>query len=111
MKKIRSKSNTLVFTAGPVVRGDDIDFLELRRQIRNRVGQDALAMVNATIAAVNEGQYAALKYLFEAIGLFPADSTDTGQQADGLTPALLHALQLPDLPEPEGASTKDSRRH
>jgi hypothetical protein len=42
-------------------------FAALRQQIRNRVSQEALGMVEATIDAVNHGQYVALKYLFEAV--------------------------------------------
>ena len=62
-------------------------------------------MVEATIEAVNNGQYAALKYLFEAVGLFPADIADVSREQDGLTPTLLRALGLPDK---EQTVTKDS---
>lgn len=86
----------------------DVDFTALRQQIRNRVGKEALVMVESTIEAVNNGQYAALKYLFEAVGLFPADLADEAQQQDGLAPTLLRALGVPDISTNENAVTKDS---
>ena len=110
MKKACTKKKAPVSPAERAASEGDTDLLDLRRQIRNRVGQDALNMVNATIAAVNNGQYAALKYLFEAVGLFPAESPVQVQQQDGLTTALLRAMGLPEIPDPEPAVTKDSRR-
>jgi len=83
---------------GPV---EDADFSTLRRQIRNRVGQDAMRMVEATIAAVNAGQYGALKYLFEAVGLFPVNVQDEAPAQSGLALALLRALGLPEVPDPD----------
>jgi len=65
-------------------------------------------MVEATIDAVNNGQYAALKYLFEAIGLFPGSNQNESQQQDVLAPTLLRALGLPEVPAAENAVTKDS---
>ena len=88
----------------------DMDFSALRQQIRNRVGQEALGMVESTIDAVNNGQYAALKYLFEAVGLFPSDVQDESQQQNILAPTLLRALGLPEVPMTENAVTKDSAR-
>jgi hypothetical protein len=110
MKKACSKQGAIQLAAKPEAPAGDIDFLDLRREIRNRVGRDAIKMVNATIDAVNNGQYAALKYLFEAVGLFPADSPDQGRQPDGLTPALLRGLGLPEIPDAEHGITKDSRQ-
>lgn len=72
------------------------------------MGQEALSMVESTMAAVKDGQYAALKYLFEAVGLFPIDTQDESRQQDVLSPTLLHALGLPELPVTEHAVTKDS---
>ena len=72
------------------------------------MGQEALNMVESTIEAVNNGQYAALKYLFEAVGLFPADIQDGTQGQDVLAPNLLRALGLPELPATEHTVTKDS---
>jgi hypothetical protein len=106
MKKSKPQKNTrLALCNGPA---RDADFAALRQQIRNRVGQEALGMVEATIDAVNNGQYAALKYLFEAVGLFPSDVQSETQQQDTLAPTLLRALGLPEVPVPDNAITKDS---
>lgn len=82
--------------------------MALRQQIRNRVGQEALHMVESAIDAVNNGQYGALKYLFEAVGLLPANIEEGDQSQDGLAPTLLQALRLPERPEMERKVTKDS---
>lgn len=84
------------------------DFASLRQQIRDRVGQEAMNMVNSTINTVNDGQYAALKYLFEVVGLFPADALSESSPQDTLAPTLLRALGLPDMSPSE--VTKDSGR-
>ena len=108
MKKPHVSRNRLALTAEPSTIAADIDFADLRQQIKNRVGQQALHMVESTIDAVNNGQYAALKYLFEAVGLFPAEVQDQAQQQNALAPTLLHALGLPGLPSTERTVTKDS---
>ena len=108
MKKSSPRKNTSLATVPRNASAGDMDFFALRQQIRNRVGQEALGMVESTINAVNNGQYAALKYLFEAVGLFPGDVQDQPQQQDVLAPTLLRALGLPEFPVTENAVTKDS---
>jgi len=88
----------------------DADFVALRQQIRNRISQEAMGMIESTIDDVNNGQYAALKYLFEMVGLFPAEMQNSGQQQDALAPTLLRALGLPEIPIPENGVTKNSTR-
>jgi len=110
MKKAKPRKNTSTRLVLCNESGRDADFTALRQQIRNRVGQEALGMVEATIEAVNNGQYAALKYLFEAVGLFPGDIQNESQQQDLLAPTLLRALGLPEVPVSENAATKDSSR-
>jgi hypothetical protein len=110
MKKKRSSKNTLPFRARVSAPVEDIDLALLRRQIKNRVGQEALPMVESTIDAVKNGQYAALKYLFEAVGLFPAENPEQDRQQDALAPTLLQALGLPELPNAERTVTKDSEQ-
>lgn len=102
------KKNTARRKAASSPPPEDIDYAALRQRIRKRVGDEALNMVEATISAVNDGQYAALKYLFEAVGLFPAEIQDEGQRQDGLAPTLLRALGLPEASVLENAVTKDS---
>ncbi len=108
MKKPRPARNALAFRTERSAPHADIDLAALRQQIRNRVGQEALHMVESTIDAVNNGQYAALKYLFEAVGLFPADVPGQDHPRDELVPNLLQALGLPEVPNTERAVTKDS---
>jgi hypothetical protein len=86
----------------------DADYAALRQPIRNRVSQEALGMVEATIGVVHGGQYATLKYLFAAVGLFSADIQNETQQQDVLAPTLLPALGLPEVPVSDNTVTKDS---
>jgi hypothetical protein len=72
------------------------------------VAKEALGMVESTINGVNKGQYAALKYLFEAVGLFPADILDESRHQDVLAPTLLRVLGIPEVPVSEHIVTKDS---
>jgi hypothetical protein len=52
------------------------DLSALRRQITDQAAQNAVAMVQHAIDAVNEeGQYQAIKYLFEMVGLYPHKPT------------------------------------
>jgi len=106
MKKSSPRKNTKLETPSAV--SEDTDFTALRQQIRSRVAKEALGMVESTIAGVNKGQYAALKYLFEAVGLFPANISDESQQQDVLAPSLLRALGIPEVPVSEHIVTKDS---
>lgn len=53
------------------------DLAALRKNITELVVQNAFPMVQQAIDAVREdGQYQAIKYLFEMIGLYPAASQD-----------------------------------
>jgi len=106
MKKSTPRKNARLTLCNDAAR--DADFAALRQQIRNRVSQEALAMVEATIDAVNNGQYAALKYLFEAVGLFPVDVQNETSRQDDLAPTLLRALGLPEVPVPDNTVTKDA---
>ena len=110
MKKSPAKQNPSALKAVSNAAPVDADFASLRQEIKNRVGQEALDMVEATIEAVNNGQYAALKYLFEAVGLFPADVQSESQPQDALASTLLHELRLAEIPDAKLAVTKDSAR-
>jgi hypothetical protein len=69
----------------------------LRRQITELVARNAAAMVQQAIDAVNEeGQYQAIKYLFEMVGLYPASATEDSPIEDSLVKTLLHRLGLPE---------------
>ncbi|SRR5258708_3863930 len=71
------------------------DLSGLRRQITALVAQNAVRMVQQAIDAVNdEGQYQAIKYLFEMIGLYPASAAEDSPVEDSLVKTLLHHLEL-----------------
>jgi hypothetical protein len=49
-----------------------VDLAEIRQQITNLVGNDAVGMVEITMDEVGKGHYLGMKHLFEMIGLYPA---------------------------------------
>lgn len=70
----------------------------LRRKITELVAQNAVPMVQQAIDAVREeGQYQAMKYLFEMIGLYPATIDEASAEEDSLARILLSRLGLPDV--------------
>ena len=83
------------------------DLGALRRQITDLVARNAVAMVQQAIDAVNEeGQYQAIKYLFEMVGLYPASEEDGAPAEDSLAETLLHRLGLLEDKVPEPALRK-----
>jgi hypothetical protein len=71
---------------------------ELRRRISELVARNAVPMVQQAIDAVREeGQYQAIKYLFEMIGLYPASAQDDSESQDSLAQVLLKQLGLAPL--------------
>jgi hypothetical protein len=76
--------------------GDSAEELsELRRKISELVARNAVPMVQQAIDAVREeGQYQAIKYLFEMIGLYPASAQDDSESQDSLAQVLLEQLGL-----------------
>jgi hypothetical protein len=83
------------------------DLSALRRQITTLVARNAVAMVQQAIDAVNEeGQYQAIKYLFEMVGLYPASDEDASLAEDSLAETLLHRLGLLEDKVPETSPRK-----
>jgi hypothetical protein len=83
------------------------DLSALRGQITDLVARNAVAMVQQAIDAVNEeGQYQAIKYLFEMIGLYPASAAEDAPLQESLVKTLLHHLGLPEVALPESAQRK-----
>ena len=74
---------------------------EIRKEITTLIKSNAVHMVQKTINQVDEGHYAAMKYLFEAIGLFPAPMQEETPAEDSLARTLLLRLGLPEDPIPE----------
>ena len=65
------------------------------KTITDLVAHNAVAMVQCAIDAVQEeGQYQAIKYLFEMIGLYPAMAGSEDVKPDSLTETLLKHLGL-----------------
>lgn len=85
------------------------DLAAIRQQITDLVRNQAVPMVEITISEVDKGHYAAMKYLFEMIGLYPAAAEEETQEEDSLARTLLRRLGLPEEPMLEAEGAKDCR--
>ena len=85
------------------------DLAAVRQQITELVRNQAVPMVEITISEVDKGHYAAMKYLFEMIGLYPAAPQEEAQGEDSLARTLLRRLGLPEEPMLEAGITKDAQ--
>jgi hypothetical protein len=75
----------------------ETDLPALRRQINELIARNAVAMVQRAIDLVTEeGQYQAIKYLFEMIGLYPAASGSEDEHEESLARKLLQHLGIPE---------------
>jgi hypothetical protein len=84
------------------------DLSALRREITELVARNAVVMVQNAIDAVNEaGQYQAIKYLFEMIGLYPALGTEDDTPEASLAGALLRHLGVREAPAEHGSRHGD----
>ena len=71
----------------------DANLPDLRQKISDLVARNAVAMVQCTIDSVMEdGQYQAIKYLFELVGIYPAVAGETQAPEDTLSRILLRHL-------------------
>jgi hypothetical protein len=110
MKKTKARAGTKHSKgAAPARKGvrKAVDLAEIRQQITNLVGNDAVGMVEITMEEVGKGHYLGMKYLFEMIGLYPATGEDGALVPDSMAAVLLRRLGLPEPPMPEPAVTKD----
>ena len=85
------------------------DLAAIRQQITDLVRNQAVPMVEITISEVDKGHYAAMKYLFEMIGLYPAAVQEEAQGEDSLARTLLRRLGLPEEPLLEDGIAKDGQ--
>src|SRR2546423_9848536 len=85
------------------------DLAAIRQQITDLVRNQAVPMVEITISEVDKGHYAAMKYLFEMIGLYPAATPEETQGEDSLARTLLRRLGLPEESMLEAVVAKDCR--
>ena len=82
-----------------------LELADLRRKITELVAQNAIPMVQQAIDAVREeGQYQAMKYLFEMIGLYPAAAESESGAEDSLAQILLTQLGLPERARSDDAT-------
>jgi len=74
-----------------------VDLTVIRERIKNQVGNAASKMVASGIEEANKGHYAAMKFLFELVGLYPVpDGVQEGESEDGLARTLFHRLGIAD---------------
>lgn len=83
-----------------------VDLTSVRQQIASLVGTEAMGMVETTIGEVDKGHYAAMKYLFEMVGLYPAAAPEEAAGENSLAKTLLRRLGLPEPATVETEVTK-----
>jgi len=71
----------------------------VRKEISSIVGTNAAALTRAVMGEGLKGQLAPVKYLFEAMGLYPAtESSETKPDKETLAHTLMRNLKLPESP-------------
>jgi hypothetical protein len=89
-------------------RGASPELGKLRGKITDLVVRNAVGMVQCAIDGVmEEGQYQAIKYLFEMVGIYPAVGGQTEEPEDTLAKILLQHLGVA-VPEAEQVSGDSS---
>jgi hypothetical protein len=87
----------------------------VRRKISELVARHAVPMVQQAIDAVREeGQYQAMKFLFEMVGLYPATAQEESPVQESLARLLLDQLGLPNIQpgkQVSGGETEITDRH
>jgi hypothetical protein len=80
---------------------------ELREQIETLVKQRAMRLVESAIDEADKGHFAAMKYLFEMIGLYPgpgdgnSNDEEQPQGTESLAKTLLRRLGCPESEDAE----------
>jgi hypothetical protein len=110
MKKSKQTTGTKLSKRPAAKKGTrkPVDLIEIRQQITNLVGNDAVGMVETTMEEVGKGHYLGMKYLFEMIGLYPAATEDGTSVPDSMAAILLRRLGLPETIEPEVTKDKEA---
>jgi hypothetical protein len=76
-----------------------VDLAEVRKEISSIVGTNAAALARAVMGEGLKGQLAPVKYLFEAMGLYPAtECNETKPDKESLAHTLMRNLKLPESP-------------
>ena len=66
------------------------------KQIAQLVKESAVGIVQKAIERAEGGDYRAMKYLFDLVGLFSADNADETEHQNSLAKILLRHLGVPD---------------
>jgi hypothetical protein len=77
---------------------ETVDFVQVRKNIAALVGGAAQDIAKRAIEVAKAGQLAPAKYLFEAVGLYPAATETLAGSEDSLAYTLLKRLGLPTDP-------------
>jgi hypothetical protein len=86
-----------------------VDLEAVRKKITNLVGNEAVGLVKSAIDEAEKGHYAAMKYLFEMVGLYPEGGQGPEMpDDDALAQTLLRRLELPEETTPETQVTKET---
>jgi len=72
-----------------------VDVEKIRENIREVVWQSAEEIANGVIAGAKRGQLASAKYLFEAVGLYPAPEETAIPEEHSLAHTLLTRMGIP----------------
>jgi hypothetical protein len=97
VKKSRARKRTIQrstiqkSTAKP---SEPKDMVQVQQNFATMVGEAAEAIVTGVIEKAKSGQLASAKYLFEAVGLYPA-KTEAASPEDSLAFTLLQRMGLP----------------
>ena len=97
-KKARKKSKTRVNkSAKKSVRRTKkpVDLVQVRENINDLVGNSAKDIASEVIKVAKTGQLASAKYLFEAVGLYPATEQTEARPEHSLAHTLLTRMGLP----------------
>lgn len=81
-----------------------INIAELRQNLAELVAKNAVSMVQHAIdGVIEDGQYQAIKYLFELVGIYPPIAGGEQQPEDTLSRVLLRQLgiEVDELPGKE----------
>ena len=82
----------------------DVNLAEVRRNIKNIVGEAASEIAVAVVVEAKKGQLATAKYLFEAAGVYPASTEGNMDkpEEDSFAQRLVRTFGLPAGPLPGG---------
>lgn len=109
MKKAqdRTKRESPGTIAKPEMGREAVDLAVIRKDISQVVSSEAVRMVRRVIEGIDIRHYAAMKYLFEMAGLYPATRQEEADEDDSLAKTLLCRLGLAESPVLESEVTKD----